>query len=141
MVTRFYSPQREHYSCIERTWIYTTRDPVGHAEAELDARAEVGLPPAVHLAVLDGPAAATDGLLRECRFAGDVEVLGPVDLPVGVRRPAGVDAQLEVVRMLVRVPRGQGLALAAALRRATAVLSARRENVPVRVQIDPLHIG
>ena len=116
-------------------------DPVGHAEAELDARAEVGLPPAVHLAVLDGPAAATDGLLRECRFAGDVEVLGPVDLPVGVRRPAGVDVQLEVVRMLVRVPRGQGLALAAALRRATAVLSARRENVPVRVQIDPLHIG
>ncbi len=116
-------------------------DPVGHAEAELDARAEVGLPPAVHLAVLDGPAAATDGLLRECRFAGDVEVLGPVDLPVGVRRPAGIDAQLEVVRMLVRVPREQGLALAAVLRRATAVLSARRENVPVRVQIDPLHIG
>ena len=120
-------------------------DPVGHAEAELDARAEVGLPPAVHLAVLDGPPAATDAMLRECRFdrdlPGDLEVLGPVDLPVGVRRPAGIDPRDEVVRMLVRVPRAQGLALAGVLRRATGVLSARRDNVPVRVQIDPLHIG
>ena len=29
-------------------------DPVGHADAELDARAEVGLPPAVHMAAVDG---------------------------------------------------------------------------------------
>ena len=29
-------------------------DPVGHAEAELDARDEVGLPPAVHMAAVDG---------------------------------------------------------------------------------------
>lgn len=116
-------------------------DPVGHAEAELDARTEVGLPPAVHLAVLDGPPAAVDALLQECRFDGEVEVLGPVELPVGVRRPAGIDAQTEIVRMLVRVGRDHGLALAGALRRATGVLSARRDNVPVRVQIDPLHIG
>ena len=84
-------------------------------------------------------------MLRECRFdrdlPGDLEVLGPVDLPVGVRRPAGIDPRDEVVRMLVRVPRAQGLALAGVLRRATGVLSARRDNVPVRVQIDPLHIG
>jgi primosomal protein N' (replication factor Y) len=43
--------------------------------------------------------------------------------------------------MLVRVPRDAGLPLAAALRRATAVLSARHDQQPVRVQIDPLHIG
>ena len=116
-------------------------DPVGHAEAELDARTEVGLPPAVHLAVLDGPAASVDALLRECRFSGDVEVLGPVELPVGVRRPAGIDTDTEIIRMLVRVGRDHGLGLAGALRRATGVLSARRENVPVRVQIDALHIG
>jgi primosomal protein N' (replication factor Y) (superfamily II helicase) len=72
---------------------------------------------------------------------GAVDVLGPVDLPAGVRRPAGVDAGTDVVRMLVRVGRDQGLTLAGALRRATGVLSARRDNVPVRVQIDPLHIG
>jgi primosomal protein N' (replication factor Y) len=43
--------------------------------------------------------------------------------------------------MLVRVPRDGGLALGAALRRATVVMSARHDQQPVRVQIDPLHIG
>jgi primosomal protein N' (replication factor Y) len=43
--------------------------------------------------------------------------------------------------MLLRVPRDQGLALAAALRRSVAVISARQTHEPVRVQIDPLHIG
>jgi len=46
-----------------------------------------------------------------------------------------------VNRMLVRVPRDRGLALSAALRRAIGVQSARPDNVPSRVQIDPLHIG
>jgi len=46
-----------------------------------------------------------------------------------------------VSRMLVRVPRDGGLALAAALRRATGVLSVRHDQQPTRVQIDPLHIG
>jgi len=43
--------------------------------------------------------------------------------------------------MLVRVRREQGLALAAALRRGVGLLSARQSHEPVRVQIDPLHIG
>jgi primosomal protein N' (replication factor Y) len=43
--------------------------------------------------------------------------------------------------MLVRVRRDQGLALAAALRRAVGVMSARHDHEPVRIQIDPLHIG
>ena len=46
-----------------------------------------------------------------------------------------------MTRMLVRVRREQGLALAAELRRGVAVLSARQTHEPVRVQIDPLHIG
>jgi primosomal protein N' (replication factor Y) len=116
-------------------------DPVGHAEAELDSRTEVGWPPSVHMAALDGVADAVAVLLDEARLPGDAGVLGPVDLPPGVRRPAGVAAEAEVIRMLVRVDRDQGLALAAALRRATGVLSARRDREPVRVQIDPLHIG
>ena len=52
-----------------------------------------------------------------------------------------LDGQLVPYRMLVRVPRDAGLPLAAALRRAAGVLSARRDHEPVRVQIDPLHIG
>lgn len=121
----------------------------GAAGAELDARAEVGLPPSVHMAALDGTADAVAALLAEAGIPGtgaepavaSAEVLGPVDLPVGARRPPGLDPAAEVVRMLVRVRREHGLALASALRGATAVLSARREHDPVRVQIDPLHFG
>lgn len=116
-------------------------DPVGHADAELAARAEVGLPPSVHIAALDGSADAVAALLDEVRLPDGAERLGPVQLPPGARRPAGVDAGVPVTRMLVRVPRERGLALAAALRRAVAVLSARQDHEPVRVQIDPLHIG
>lgn len=116
-------------------------DPVGHAEADLAARAEVGLPPSVHMAALDGAADAVAALLEEAGLPEGAEVLGPVDLPAGVRRPAGAPPGVPVTRMLVRARREQGLALAAALRRGVSVLSARQANEPVRVQIDPLHIG
>ncbi|BBX36792.1 primosomal protein N' [Mycolicibacterium mageritense] len=116
-------------------------DPVGHADAELDSRGEVGLPPAVHMAAVDGAPGAVEALLETAQLPESAEQLGPVDLPHGARRPPGVAADAPVNRMLVRVPRDGGLALAAALRRATAVLSARRDEEPSRVQIDPLHIG
>lgn len=116
-------------------------DPVGHAEAEVTARAEVGLPPSVHMAAVDGAAGAISALLDEARLPDGADVLGPVELPVGVRRPAGTPAGVPVTRMLVRVRRERGLALAAALRRGVGVLSARQNHEPVRVQIDPLHIG
>ena len=116
-------------------------DPVGHAEAELTARTEVGLPPSVHMAAIDGTADAVSALLEEARLPDRADLLGPVDLPPGVRRPAGTPAGVPVTRMLVRVPREQGLTLAASLRRGVGVLSARQTHEPVRVQIDPLHIG
>ncbi len=116
-------------------------DPVGHAEAELAARTEVGLPPSVHIAAVDGSAEAVAALLDEARLPDPADLLGPVDLPPGARRPAGTPAGVPVTRMLVRVPREQGLALAASLRRGVGVLSARQTREPVRVQIDPLQIG
>ena len=116
-------------------------DPVGHAEAELDARTEVGLPPAVHIAAVDGAPAAVNALLETAQLPGNADLLGPVELPSGARRPPGTAPGGQVSRMLVRVPRDGGLALASALRRATGVLSARHDQEPVRVQIDPLHIG
>jgi primosomal protein N' (replication factor Y) (superfamily II helicase) len=116
-------------------------DPVGHAEAELAARAEVGLPPSVHIAAIDGAGEAVTALLDEARLPDEADLLGPVDLPPGVRRPAGTPADVPVIRMLVRVRREQGLALAASLRRGVSVLSARQTHQPVRVQIDPLHVG
>ena len=116
-------------------------DPVGHAEAELDARSEVGLPPAVHIAAVDGAPDAVNALLETAQLPGNADLLGPVELPSGARRPPGTAPGGPVSRMLVRVPRDGGLALASALRRATGVLSARHDQEPVRVQIDPLHIG
>ena len=116
-------------------------DPVGHAEAELAARAEVGLPPAVHMAAVDGEPAAVTALLDTSELPAGADVLGPVALPPGARRPPGLERDATVSRMLVRVSRDEGLGLASALRRATGVSSARHDQPPVRVQIDPLHIG
>jgi primosomal protein N' (replication factor Y) len=116
-------------------------DPVGHADAELATRTEVGLPPAVHIAALDGDPDSVAALLEQARLPDGADVLGPVPLPPGVRRPAGVPAELPVIRMLARVGRDHGLALAAALRHGVGVLSARGSHHPVRVQLDPLHIG
>jgi primosomal protein N' (replication factor Y) len=116
-------------------------DPVGHAAAELAARAEVALPPCVHMAALDGAGPAVAALLEEIRLPDTAELLGPVPLPLGARRPPGMAADEPVDRMLVRVDREQGLTLAGELRRGVAVVSARQSSEPVRVQIDPLQIG
>lgn len=116
-------------------------DPVGHAEAELAARSAVGLPPAVHLAAVDGDARAVAALVAQADLPEDAALFGPVDLPPGARRPAGIDDRDAAIRMLVRVRREEGTALGAALRRAVAVRSARHDDEPVRVQIDPLHVG
>lgn len=116
-------------------------DPVGHADAELATRTEVGLPPSAHIAAVDGSAEAVAALLDAAGLPDGAELLGPVDLPPGVRRPAGTPAGAQVTRMLVRVRRQQGLELAASLRRGIGVLSARQTQQALRVQIDPLHIG
>lgn len=116
-------------------------DPVGHAESELDARAEVGLPPSVHMAAVDGGSAAVAALIGLAELPEEATLMGPVDLPPGVRRPPTTAPDEPVVRMLIRVARDAGLALSASLRHATAIASARHDHEAVRVQIDPLHIG
>jgi primosomal protein N' (replication factor Y) len=111
-------------------------DPAGHAHAELAARAEVGFPPAVRMASVEGPPAAVaevvDGVLADLPAA---EVLGPVELEP--ERPGEEVRE----RALLRVPRAGGKALAAALHAAQAVRTARKATDPVRVRVDPLEIG
>jgi primosomal protein N' (replication factor Y) len=90
-------------------------DPVGHAATELAARTEVGLPLAVRMAAIEGPADALKDLLDglSTDLAG-VEVLGPVAIdPQAESRPnpaTGADAEQDDVRerALVCVPRAQG---------------------------------
>ncbi|MFD4292362.1 primosomal protein N' [Rhodococcus sp. NPDC058505] len=118
-------------------------DPVGAARAQLEQRAEVRFPPTVHMAAVDGGHAAVESLLAAAALPDGVELLGPVPLPPGERLPfAGDDPEPdEVERMLLRVPRGAGGALARALAQAQSARGARRESGSVRVQIDPLRIG
>ena len=96
-------------------------DPAGFAVRELADRAAVGFPPATRMASVSGSPAAVADLLAGVSVG---EVLGPV--------PDG-----EGERAFLRVPRADGPALAAALKAAAGVRSARKAE-PVRVELDPL---
>lgn len=103
-------------------------DPGGFAGRELAERAELGFPPAARFASLTGPPAAVADLVAVARLPGTAEPLGPVAAGDGVER------------LLLRVPRADGAALARALHDAAAVRSARKAPDPVRVQLDPLEL-
>jgi primosomal protein N' (replication factor Y) len=105
-------------------------DPAWHAAQELAARTELGFPPAVRMATVDGPAKAVATFLDELNLPPSGEILGPV--------PLGEDGEKE--RALLRVPRPDGRALAAALAATQGVRTARKEPDPVRVQLDPLDL-
>ncbi|MFG1701824.1 primosomal protein N' [Nonomuraea sp. M3C6] len=104
-------------------------DPVTHAERELGDRAELGFPPAVRMATLTGAASAVRQMLDEVRLPPDAQVLGPV--------PVDESGQ---ERAMIRVRRGGGAALAAALKGASGVRAARKTPDVVRVSVDPLDL-
>jgi primosomal protein N' (replication factor Y) len=117
-------------------------DPVGHAGFELAARAEVRFPPAVRLAAIDGTTDSIAELLGQANLPENTEVLGPVPLPPGARKPfSSGDSLAEVERMILRAARSRGPALARALTAAQAIRSTHRSDAPLRVQIDPVDIG
>lgn len=119
-------------------------DPVGHARSQLEERIEVRFPPAVHVAAIDGTTASITALVEAAGLSDEVEVLGPVDLPDGQRAPAGGGEEVlpgDVQRLLLRVPRSAGGALARSLAEAQAARSARKSTSSIRVQIDPIRIG
>ncbi|MDQ3761944.1 MAG: primosomal protein N' [Actinomycetota bacterium] len=95
-------------------------DPAGHARAELAARHELGFPPAARMAALDGAPAT----LADVELPQWAQLLGPVSVP---GEPEGRE------RLLIRVPRSQGSALATALAALQAGRSARK--------LDPQQLG
>jgi primosomal protein N' (replication factor Y) len=103
-------------------------DPAGHARAELTARAELGFPPAVRMAALDG----SPETLARLEIPAEAEVLGPVPVP---GQPEGGRE-----RLLLRVPRSEGAALAAALAAVQAGRSARKADDFLRVELDPQEV-
>ena len=112
-------------------------DPAGFSERELADRGELGFPPAVRMASVQGSPDAVASLLASLDPA--YEVLGPVPADPPPSPAPVVDGTLpeEEVRALVRAPRPQGTALARALQAAQAARSARKEGGGVRVQLDP----
>ena len=140
-------------------------DPVTHADRELAEREALRFPPAVRMAALSGPDQAVAGLLAAAMLPPEADVLGPIELDAGPpqqdrrRKTAGADGSNGLnevnefsgdsgagealgpqVRVLVRVPRSASMPLAAALRAAQAVRSARKDPGPVRVQMDPAEL-
>jgi primosomal protein N' (replication factor Y) len=103
-------------------------DPAGHASAELTARTELGFPPAVRMAAVDGSPDTLAGL----DVPAGAEVLGPV--------PVAGKSEGERERLLIRVPRAKGSALAAALTALQAGRSARKLPDPLRVELDPVEL-
>jgi len=103
-------------------------DPGWLAARELAERRQLGFPPAARVASLTGPPAGVAELLEAADLPDGAEVLGPVEAGEGQER------------MLVRTSRSAGRALAAALRAAAGVRSARKSPDAVRVQIDPLEL-
>jgi primosomal protein N' (replication factor Y) (superfamily II helicase) len=101
-------------------------DPGWYAERELAERRTLGFPPAARVATVTGAAEAVAGLLAASTLPDGTSVLGPV--------PVGDDE-----RMLLRVGRATGPALAAALHAAAGVRSARKAPA-VRIQVDPLDL-
>jgi len=105
----------------------TRWDPAGAAARELADRVAVGLPPATRMASVSGPPAAVAELLADVELPEGGEVLGPVPAKDGDER------------LLLRVARAHGMALAAALKAAQAVRSARKGDA-VRVELDPMSL-
>jgi primosomal protein N' (replication factor Y) len=109
-------------------------DPVTHAERELAERAALGFPPAVRMATLTGTSGGVREMAADLRLPEGAQVLGPV--PVETRRAAGEAEE----RLMIRVPRGAGGALARALKGAVGVRSARKAPDLVRVCMDPIDL-
>ena len=118
-------------------------DPVGFAENEVAQRTELGFPPAVTMASIDGAGPAIVAFAETVHLPPGGEVLGPVELPAGVRLPSGLnrDEISDPQRILLRCKRSQGRELAAALHAAQVGRNAQHDSQPIRVQMDPPTIG
>jgi len=123
-------------------------DPVTFSERELAERAELGFPPAVRMASVTGTPQAVTEFVGAAGLPAQAEVLGPVphqggtgglEAPPYAGGPGGSPPRID--RVLIRIGRREGLALARALHAAQAARSARKDGGTVRVQLDPAEVA
>jgi len=114
-------------------------DPVNFSERELAERAELGFPPAVRMASVTGASDAVADFVGSVGLPDQAEVLGPVPADSFPKEPKHPPEPQE--RALIRIARGEGLALARALHAAQATRSARKDGPAVRVQLDPAEVA
>ncbi len=122
-------------------------DPVTFSERELAERTELGFPPAVRMASVTGTPAAVADFVSAAELPAQAEVLGPVPqggtggrkAPPCTGGPGGSPPRID--RVLIRIDRRDGLALARALHAAQATRSALKDGGAVRVQLDPAEVA
>ena len=103
-------------------------DPAWFAARELQERSELGFPPVMKFAAMTGPNGEAEKLAADLPSDLGAEVIGPIP----------VDERSE--RLLLRVRRRDGAALASILAKATAERASAKAE-PVRIQIDPREIA
>jgi primosomal protein N' (replication factor Y) len=90
------------------------------------------------MAAVTGAPDAVAAFVTAASLPAQAEVLGPV--PVDSAPAPGVSAETRE-RALIRIERGDGLALARALHDAQATRSARKDGGVIRVQLDPAEVA
>lgn len=110
----------------------TRLDPVGFAERELAERVEAELPPAVRFAVAVGEWSALVELAGAVAQVPGAGVLGPAPLP-------SIDGDPQA-RLVLRAPLASGHRLVEVVRAFLATRSARKDQRPLRLTVDPAEI-
>jgi primosomal protein N' (replication factor Y) len=114
-------------------------DPAGYAARELADRRELGFPPVARMATLTGTPSDVTELLSLAHLPESAEELGSIPVQSGRNGRDRTEAG-EQIRLLLRVPRPAGVALAEALHAAAAIRSSRKSGGGVRVALDPLEL-
>lgn len=133
---------------VAEAWLRPVQDLIkwdapGAARRELASRQEAGFPPAVTMAAIDGTRDTIDQLQAAWEQPASAELLGPVELPPGIRLPAGLTASHadEGRRLIVRIPASDGMLLGHSLKVAQSIRGAQRNNGPLRIVMNPVRVG
>lgn len=110
-------------------------DPGGLVRREIDDRVSAHLPPASRVATLTAEREELEAFLAVLELPDTAELLGPAPAEV-----AGAPTGAPLARVVVRVPRAAGAALAEALHTVQAQRSTRKRP-HVRVEVDPVLLG